>query len=124
MDFTIDISKIILFIVTLIFAVISRYFIPWLKSKLDEHSKEEIKYWIGVFVSAAESYFGKDMGAEKKAWVIDQAIIKFNSLGIKIDGEEIQDIVESVYREAVQAGLIHWGQNKATREDAVKGNLE
>lgn len=124
MDFTIDITKIILFVITVIFAIISRYFIPWLKSKLDDHSKEEIKYWIGVFVSAAESYFGKEMGAEKKAWVIDQAILKFNSIGIKIDGEEIQDIVESVYREAVQAGLIQWGQNKATREDVVGNDKE
>ena len=118
----INVTQIILFVITIIFAIITRYVIPWLKTKLSDHDKEEIDYWLTIFESAAESYFGKSMGVAKKAWVIDQMQKKLEELGIPFDGEVIQDLIEEKYRDLVVDGKLQWGENKASQEPEESNN--
>lgn len=115
----INATQIILFVITIIFAIVTRYVIPWLRAKLSDHDKEEIDYWLTIFESAAESYFGKSMGAAKKSWVIDQMVVKMAELGINIDGEIIQDLIEEKYRDLVVDGKLQWGENKASQEAVI-----
>lgn len=118
----INLTQIILFVITLIAAAVTRYVIPWLRTKLSDHDKEEIDYWLTVFESAAESYFGKSMGMAKKSWVIAQMEKKLKELGIPFDGEEIQDLIEEKYRDLVVDGKLQWGENKASQEPDEPNN--
>ena len=120
----INLTSIILFVITLIAAAVTRYVIPWLRTKLSDHDKEEIDYWLTVFESAAESYFGKSMGQAKKNWVADQMERKMAELGIVFDGEEIQDLIEEKYRELVVKGKLQWGENKASQYPEEEDNNE
>ena len=50
----IDLTQIILAVITLIGALISRYLIPWLKAKLDDRQTEALNAIVRVAVYAAE----------------------------------------------------------------------
>lgn len=68
---TIDLTQIILAIITLIGGLIARYVIPWLRDKLDERKIELLIGAINTGVYAAEQLYNSDQGKEKKQYVID-----------------------------------------------------
>ena len=68
---TIDLTQIILAIITLIGGLVARYVIPWLRDKLDERKIELLIGVINTGVYAAEQLYNSDQGKEKKQYVID-----------------------------------------------------
>ena len=68
---TIDLTQIILAIITLIGGLIARYVIPWLRDKLDDRKIELLVSAINTGVYAAEQLYNSDQGKEKKQYVID-----------------------------------------------------
>ena len=99
---TIDLTQIILAIITLISAIITGFIIPWLKSKIDinhgtvtENQAYMIKLIINTAVKAAEQLYNSDEGKENKAYVVE--LLK--SQGIDVDLPSIDAAIEAAVLE-------------------------
>ena len=99
---TIDLTQIILAILTLIGAVVTKYLIPLMKSKLSsendklsENKRNLIKMAIDTAVSAAEQIYNSDEGAKKKAYV--QGLLR--SQGFDVDTASIDAAIEAAVLE-------------------------
>lgn len=68
---TIDLTQIILAVITLISGLVARYLIPWMKGKLDVQQADAFNRIVSIGVFAAEQIFNSDEGAKKKAYVVD-----------------------------------------------------
>ena len=76
----VDLTDIIVAVLTLISALISAFVIPYLKTKVDSDKFEKIKAWVKVAVEAAEMiYVGR--GEEKKAY----PYLKVHSTSVQFD---------------------------------------
>ena len=92
---TIDLTQIILAIITLIGGLIARYLIPWIKSKLDERQYDVFNGLVRVGVFAAEQIFGSEQGKEKKQYVIN--LLKEN--GYDVDTTAVDALIEATVKE-------------------------
>lgn len=92
---TIDLTQIILAIITLIGAVISRYLIPWIKTKLTDHQYEVFNGLVRTGVFAAEQIFTSEQWKEKKQYVVD--LLKEN--GYTVDTTSVDALIEATVRE-------------------------
>ena len=96
---TIDLTQIILAILTFIGALIARYVIPWLRDKLDDRKIALLVSAINTGVYAAEQLYNSDQGQEKKQYVIDY----LKDQGYILDADditlEINALIESAVKE-------------------------
>lgn len=87
----IDLTQVVVAILTLVISLVSVYFIPFLKSKVSAEQLETIKFWVNIAVEAAEQiYVGSGKGAEKKAYVVSF----LNSKGFTLNTDEIDTLIE------------------------------
>lgn len=100
----INLTQIILAIITLIGGLITRYLIPWLKDKLDDRQYNALATLVRVGVFAAEQIFSTDQWKEKKQYVVD--LLKEN--GYIVDTTAVDALIESTVREL----RIEQGQRK------------
>lgn len=92
----IDLTQIIVAVITLIFGLIAKYVIPYLKEKYSTEQLEKMKLWAKVAVEAAEMlYVGSGRGEEKKKYVLDF----LQSKGFSVDFETIENLLESAVLE-------------------------
>lgn len=92
---TIDLTQIILAIITLIGGILTRYLIPWIKGKLDERKYEIFNGLVRVGVYAAEQMFSSEQGKEKKEYVLE--LLKQN--GYAVDTDSIDALIEATVKE-------------------------
>lgn len=95
----IDLTQIIVAVITLIFGLIAKYAIPYLKEKYSTEQLEKMKLWAKVAVEAAEMiYTGSGRGEEKKKYVL----AFLNSKGFSVDMETLENLLESAVLELKQ----------------------
>lgn len=88
----VDLTQIVVAILTLIFSLVSAFLIPYIKTKVTAEQLETIKFWVNIAVEAAEMiYVGTGRGEEKKAYVVEF----LNSKGFHLDTAEIDNIIEA-----------------------------
>lgn len=92
---TIDLTQIILAVITLIGAVITRYLIPWIKDKLDERKYSVFTQLVKVGVFAAEQLYNSHEGAKKKEYVVD--LLKKN--GYEVDSFAVDALIEATVKQ-------------------------
>ena len=92
---TIDLTQIILAIITLIGGLIARYVIPWLKDRLDERKYNVFLGLVKTGVFAADQLFNSDQGKEKKQYVVD--LLKEN--GYTVNTVSIDALIEATVKE-------------------------
>ena len=92
---TIDLTQIILAIITLIGGLIARYVIPWLKDKLDDRQYDVLCGFVRVGVYAAEQLFTSEQWKEKKQYVVD--LLTEN--GYEVDSTAVDALIEATVRE-------------------------
>ena len=92
---TIDLTQIILAVITLIGAIITRYVIPWIKEKTNEKQFEALKVLARVGVYAAEQIFTSEQWKEKKQYVLDF----LTKNGYSVDAPAVDALIESLVRE-------------------------
>ena len=92
----VDLTNLIVAILTLAVSLVSVYLIPYIKTKVSAEQLDTIKFWVNIAVEAAEMiYNGTGRGEEKKAYVV-----KFlNSKGFTLNPEEIDNIIEAAVLE-------------------------
>lgn len=114
----VDITVIIEVVIALAVALVTAFFIPWLKTKVDAEKLSEAAKWVKIAVQAAEMiYTEADMGKFKKNYVLmfleekgytfDEnsvnALIESAVLELKAEGAEIQMI--KLLDEGVDVGV-------------------
>jgi len=83
-------------VLTILFALITMYFIPWLKTKVSAEELADIIKWVKIAVQAAEMIYKESgMGEAKKAYVKTFLEDK----GIKYDERQIDSLIESAVLE-------------------------
>ena len=107
---TIDLTQIILAIITLIGGIIARYVIPWVKNKVTDQHYEALCVLVRTGVFAAEQIFTNDKWKEKKQYVVD--LLKEN--GYTVDTTAVDALIEATVREL----RIEQGQTPKTEEAA------
>lgn len=86
MNTSIDLTQIVICIIGLIAALITRYAIPYFKSKTTDQQWAIIERWVYVAVSAMETiYTESGMGEAKKAEVIAFVQKMCDQYGFKMD---------------------------------------
>lgn len=96
----VDLTQIVVAILTLVFSLISAFLIPYIKAKTTDEQFNTIKLWVQVAVQAAEMlYVGSGRGEEKKQYVIEF----LKSKGFILNAEEIENLIESAVLELKQA---------------------
>lgn len=95
----IDLTPIILAVITLIFGLISRYVIPYAKSKLNGDQMELLRIAVKTAVYAADQLYKSDQGTAKKQYVI--SLLK--EQGYIIDPDQIEPqmnaLIEAMVKE-------------------------
>ena len=88
----VDLTQVVVAILTLIVSVVSAFLIPYLKTKIGAEKLDNIRFWVNIAVEAAEQiYAGSGRGKEKKEYVL-----KFlQSKGFTLNAEEIENIIEA-----------------------------
>ena len=107
---TIDLTQIILAIITLIGAIIARYVIPWIKNKLTDHQYDALTMLVRVGVYAAEQLFTSEQWKEKKQYVV--SLLEEN--GYTVDTTAVDALIEATVREL----RIEQGQGPHTEAEA------
>ena len=92
---TIDLTQIILAVITLIGAVLTGFVIPWLKNKLTDHQYDTFATLVRVGVFAAEQLFSSEKWKEKKQYVVD--LLEEN--GYSVDTTTVDALIEATVRE-------------------------
>ncbi len=83
-------------VLTILFALVTMYVIPWIKTKVSAEELTEIIKWVKIAVQAAEMIYKESgMGEEKKAYVKTFLEDK----GIKYDERQIDSMIESAVLE-------------------------
>lgn len=97
----VDLTQIVVAVLTLIISLVSAFLVPYIKSKVTNEQLETIKLWVKVAVEAAEMlYKGSGRGEEKKKYVLDF----LESKGFKLNTEEIDNLIESAVLELKKEG--------------------
>ena len=83
-------------ILTVLFALVTLYVIPWIKSKVTAEELADIIKWVKIAVQAAEMIYKESgMGEAKKDYVLTFLADK----GIKYDERQIDSLIESAVLE-------------------------
>lgn len=103
---TIDLTPIILSVITLIFGLISRYVIPYAKSKLNGDQMEVLRIAVKTAVYAADQLYNSDQGQAKKKYVID--LLK--EQGYIVDPDQIEPTMDALIEAMVKELKIEQGK--------------
>ena len=96
----IDLTQIVIAIVALLAALITRYAIPYILGKIDADKREKVIFWAKLAVEAAEMIFKEEgMGAAKKQYVKEF----LEGKGFNLDEKEIDIAIESAVLEMQHA---------------------
>ena len=87
----IDLTQVILALITLISGVVSSFLVPYLKQRMTVTQQERLVTLIRVGVYAAEQLYRSGEGTRKKAYVIQL----LESQGYDIDSEVIDARIEA-----------------------------
>ena len=95
---TIDLTQIILAIITLLGGILIKYVIPVLKQKTDENSRMLITVAINTAVYAAEQIYNSKQGQEKKEYVIKILAEE----GFILDPDNVASSIDAMIEAAVK----------------------
>ena len=92
----VDLTQIIVAVLTLVISLITAFLIPYLKTKVCAEKLDTIKFWVNIAVEAAEMiYVGTGRGQEKKDYVVQF----LNSKGFTLNVTEIENLIEAAVME-------------------------
>ena len=99
MNMTIDVTQIILAVLTLLFGLLMRYAVPALKEKLNANQMVFLRIAVKTAVYAAEQLYDSDQGKEKLKYVVDLLYKQ----GFVLDPAQVEDttraLIESFVKE-------------------------
>ena len=107
---TIDLTQIILAVITLLFGLLMRYVIPSIKAKTNENQLALIRAAVKTAVYAVEQLYKSKPGQEKK-----ELVLQFlREQGFDLDDEQIEQTIDWTIEEIVKSLNIE--QNEHTNK--------
>ena len=94
----IDLTQIILAVITLIFGILMRYVIPSAKSKLNTDQMELLRIAVKTAVYAADQLYNSNQGQEKLAYVVDL----LHKQGYVLDPKQVEDTTRALIEAMVK----------------------
>lgn len=110
---TIDLTQIILAVITLLFGLLMRYVIPSAKEHMNKSQLELLQIAVKTGVYAAEQLYNSDQGKEKREYVIN--FLKEH--GYVVDPEKIEDPLRVMIEAAVRELHLEQDKLEAQHED-------
>ena len=95
MQFEVNLTQIIIAVLTLIFGLISTYAIPWLKSNTSEKTYNMLKMGCEAACYFAQQWYKQEDGEVKKEKAIEYAENWLKERGIKVDMKLLSDTIEA-----------------------------
>ena len=95
MNFEINLTQIIIAVITLLFSVITGYLIPLIKSKTDEKTYNMLKMGCEAACFFAQQWYKQEDGEVKKEKAIEYAEKWLEERGIKVDLNLVSDTIEA-----------------------------
>ena len=91
-----DITPIVIAFVSMVFAIIGIFLIPFVKSKVGEEKFKDISKWVRIAVNAAEQIYNESGMGEVKI----ECVLEFlKKRGITMDIDSVDALIESeVYK--------------------------
>lgn len=86
-----DYTNIITAVITLLTALLTAFFIPWLKERVGAEKLAKWQQYVEIAVRAAEQLYDTAQGKEKKAYVLQYLASK----GIQFDSDTVDKMIES-----------------------------
>ena len=104
---TIDLTQIILAIITLLFGLLMRYVIPNIKAKTNVNQMELIRAAVKSAVYAVEQLYKSKSGQEKKQLVINY----LREQGYLFDDERVEQEIDYLVEEMVKTLNLEQGEH-------------
>ncbi|MBR6365893.1 MAG: hypothetical protein IKS10_07350 [Lachnospiraceae bacterium] len=95
---TIDLTQIILAVITLLFGLVVRYVIPSIKAKTNADQMELIRAAVKSAVYAVEQLYKSKPGQEKKQMVLEM----LRNQGFDLDDVEVEQTISTLVEEFVK----------------------
>ena len=95
---TIDLTQIILAVITLLFCLLMRYVIPMIKNGMDADKRELLLIAVKTAVYAAEKLYGSGQGQRKLQYVIDL----LHQQGYVVDPHKVEDTTRALIEAMVK----------------------
>ena len=92
---TIDLTRIILAVIALIFAIITRYVIPWVNANTSAKKRQGIVDVVESVVEAVDRFMKTATGEEKKAQVVKYLEERGYTVNINDITDEMNMLIES-----------------------------
>ena len=94
-----DYTAVILAIISVIGAILTKVLVPYLKTKIDEQKLSEIKFWVDIAVIAVEKAFEEEPGrGEIKKYQVMEFIQRMN---FPITEEQLELLIDAVVEELI-----------------------
>lgn len=94
-----DITYIIIGVILIIFGVIVRFAIPFLRTKMSVDQIATLKQVVNIAVYAAEQILGPKMGKDKKAFALEYAKKLLSKFNLTFDEAAIDAAIEAQVKE-------------------------
>ena len=92
--------NIIITLIPVVCAIITYYFVPYIKAVIGNEKLNQYKEWTELAVKCAEMIFNeKGMGKDKKKFVIEFLTEKFNKNKTDITEEQLNILIEAAVQE-------------------------
>ena len=76
------------------------------RARLEKEDLEIIDYWVEVGVRWAKQWLQSESGEAKKEAVLEYTASKLYQLGIEIDGDDLDKIIEAIYEQVKAESVI------------------
>ena len=114
----IDLTPLLQAVISLLAAIITVYFIPWLKAQTTARQREMISAAVHTAVYGAEKLYGAGNGAEKLVYAREW----LRSQGFEIDPERLTMEIDAAIREMEQADGDFFIEEVVENEEGVNEN--
>ena len=95
----IDYTAVLLAVISLIGAILTKVLVPYLQSKISTQKLSEIKFWVDIAVVATEKAFENDPGrGELKKYQVMEFI---KTLNLPVTDEQLEILIDAVVEELI-----------------------
>lgn len=91
--------------IMIISALVARYLIPWLKTRVDMDKVKQVSDWSKEAVHAAQQLMNDKTGEERKQFVLNSVQAFMLEKGIEITDEQLEILIEAAVKQMKQKEL-------------------
>ena len=95
---TIDITEIIVAVISVLGAIVTAFVVPWIKTKTTTNQQIIIESFARAAVLAAQQIFGTEENQKKKDYAVQYITEQLKKAGITLDIDAISTVIEAALK--------------------------